>query len=223
MPITTFDELFEKLQKENQKLKEENQKNTSDIMGTLKNIQDEQARIHTRINELEEKVKKSGDECSKKTKNMKEDMKAIAVMHEKIVEKQDRLNRVNNIVIMGIPENDRDIGVLSDVMNILLPNNTLRLRTKGMRIGKHTEGKTRPLRVQLNSNNDVHAAMQNAKLLKDVDKYEQIYARMDQTKQQQQERRNYIQNKRAAGSDEEENEYSRPASKQRLMDTTPST
>ncbi|CAL8140559.1 unnamed protein product [Orchesella dallaii] len=176
MPITSFDELFEKLKVENQKLKEENQRSTTTIMNTLTNIQDEQAKINTRINDLENKVKKSGEECTKRTKAISDDMKDIQSMH-----------------------------------------------TQRMRIGKPADGKTRPLRVQLNSNNEVHAAMQNAKLLKDIQEFNGIYARMDQTKQQQQERKKYISSKRAADSDDEDMEYAGPASKQRAVDTASST
>jgi len=61
-----------------------------------------------------------------------------------------------------------------------------------MRVGKEARGKIRPIRVQLDNNNDVYKATENSKTLKDMDRYSGIYARRDETKQQQDERKKYV-------------------------------
>ncbi|CAL8083631.1 unnamed protein product [Orchesella dallaii] len=201
MPIKSLDELFE-------------------ITNLLVNIQEEQNRINERITTLEGKIDTSTQECSDKSKALGDEIKAIATAHEKLQEQQDRLKRVNNIVIMGIPENENEHRVLSSVMQILLPNNTLRIRAHDMRIGKPSQGRLRPIRVQLNSKNEVHDALQNGKLLKDMDKFQSIYIRMDQTKQQQQDRKDKIRKRAADDSGgDEQGGGARPTYKAHRMDT----
>ncbi|CAL8137505.1 unnamed protein product [Orchesella dallaii] len=181
---------------------------------------EEQSKINARITTLEENIHTYKQECGESSKTLRVDLKAIATTQDKLQEQQDRLKRINNIVIMGIPEDENDHGVLSSVMQVLLPNNTLRIRTHKMRIGKPSQERMRPIRVQLNSNNEAHSALQNAKKLKDIDKFQNIYARLDQTKQQQLERRDKIRKREAEDSGEDESSASRkPANKTHRMDT----
>jgi len=186
--VKDLDDLLARIQQGNATLRSEI---TADVKTEIGKISD-------RLTTLEEKYVQLAENTTKyneKTNKIQDSLDDIVDMQCKLKEQQDRINRSNNIVIMGIPENSMDINTLNEVMNIILPNHGLRLRSREMRVGKEARGKIRPIRVQLDSNNDVYRATENSKALKDMDRYSGIYARRDETKRQQEERKEYVQKK----------------------------
>ncbi|CAL8098270.1 unnamed protein product [Orchesella dallaii] len=195
-PVRDLDHLFALIKKENSKLKD----------NVTAEVKEEIGKIADRITNLEEKYERLAEQnvsSSDNAKAMQESINSITEMHTKLKEQQDRLHRVNNIIVMGIPANENALNALCNTMDIVLPNNTLRPHTKVIRVGKPAERKTRPIRVQLNSSNDVYTALRNAALLKDTEIHKNIYIRKDLTKLQQDERRKYIQQKKGTQPQED--------------------
>ncbi|CAL8117046.1 unnamed protein product [Orchesella dallaii] len=188
-PVRDLDHLFALIKQENSKLK-------SDVTAEVK---EEIGKIADRITNLEEKYEQlvvQNASSADNAKTMQESLTNITEMHNKLKEQQDRIHRINNIIVMGIPENENALTTLHNILDIVLPNNTYRTHTKVIRVGKPAEMKTRPIRVQLNSNNEVYTALRNGVLLKDIEIHRNVYIRKDQTKLQQDERRRYMQEKK---------------------------
>ncbi|CAL8075594.1 unnamed protein product [Orchesella dallaii] len=186
-PVRDLDHLFALIKQENSKLKNE----------VTAEVKEEIGKIADRITNLEEKYEQLVEQNASSADNakvMQESLTNITEMHNKIKEQQDRIHRINNIIVMGIPENA--LTTLHNILDKVLPNNSYRAHTKVIRVGKPAEMKTRPIRVQLNSNNEVYTALRNGILLKDIEIHKNVYIRKDQTKQQQDERRRYMQEKK---------------------------
>ncbi|CAL8149319.1 unnamed protein product [Orchesella dallaii] len=204
-----------------------------EIMPVLENIKSEHKQLCTRVTNIEA-VNKKQAEKEKKYKedadNLANDVNDLGHMQRQLKEQQDRIKRLNNIVVMGIPEDEMELQTLHNVMQVIMPGNNLRLRAKEMRIGIEMDSKTRPIRVQLNCNNDVWTALGRGKELKAYSEFDNIYIRKDNTRVEREERAKkrpgpYMTRahtlatatKRGGTSDE-----GAPAPKMHRMDTTPS-
>ncbi|CAL8092578.1 unnamed protein product [Orchesella dallaii] len=223
-----FDRISEKIEDGNRSLRQE-------IMPILDTIQKEHKTLCDRVTNVEETNKKQTEQAKKSKKEvdiLANDVNDLGHMQKQLKEQQDRLKRLNNIVVMGIPEDENEIETLEKVMQVVMPLNNLRLRAKEMRIGAAIEGKIRPIRVQMNCNNDVWSALSKSKDLKSYTEYENIYIRKDNTRAEREERAKYRANpymtraqttatatasKRSRGNDDEG-----PAPKINRMDTSPS-
>jgi len=112
------------------------------------------------------------------------------------MEQRDRLIRLNNLVIYGVPESSDGLSLATDLMKILLPSFNgpvvdVRLGPKPMNPAATT--RPRPLRIALNSANEQIIALKNRRKLKGMDIFKGISLNQDLTKKQQEEiRRAYL-------------------------------
>ncbi|CAL8098750.1 unnamed protein product [Orchesella dallaii] len=185
-----------------------------------------------RVTNIEEANKKHAEKEKKyreDTDNLANDVNDLGHMRKQLKEQQDRIKRLNNIIVMGIPEDEMDLQTLHNVMEVILPGNNLRLRAKEMRIGIEMDGKTRPIRVQLNCNNDVWTALGRGKELKAFSEFDNIYIRKDNTRAEREERAKkrpipYMTRAHTLATATKRgntNDERAPASKIQRMDTTP--
>lgn len=191
----SFYNLFRKDLFASQKQTQENIQKTieSSILPQLQAIRSDQAKLNHRVSEIEERLnqvvdssKSSAEQCVQ----LQSDFTNLSAVQSAMKEQQDRIRKLNNIIVMGIPEDDNAHTTLAELMNFLLPNNELHINAN-IRIGMSTRGKTRPIRVQLNNNNDVHRVLKQSKSLKNHEKFQNIYLNKDLTKLQQEERRKH--------------------------------
>ncbi|CAL8112555.1 unnamed protein product [Orchesella dallaii] len=161
-----------------------------DITEQVGKVQETQNQMNNRLSDIENELKNVSATTSQNQtdiKTLQQNFKEIKTAHESLQEKADRLTRMNNLVIMNIPEDDNALNLLAELMQIILPGNDLRLRNH--RIGKQEPGKTRPIKVHLNSHNDVLKAMGNCKHLKNQPNLTKLSVLKDETRNQQQQRK----------------------------------
>lgn len=189
----SFYELFRKDLFATQKQTQQSIKQTieSTILPELQAIRNDQAKLNDRVSEIEQRLdqvvntsKAGAVQCEK----LQSDMKKLSEVQSALQEQQDRIRKLNNVIVMGLPEDENAHTTLTKVMQFLLPNNKLHINAN-IRIGMNTRGNARPIRVQLNSNNEVHHVLKQAKLLKEHEHFHNIYVRKDLTRLQQEERR----------------------------------
>jgi len=107
--VKDLDDLLTRIQQGNATLRSEI---TADVKHEIGKIAD-------RLTTLEEKyvqLAENTDKCNQKTDKIQENLGDIVDMQYRLKEQQDRINRSNNIVIMGIPENNMDLNTLSEVI-----------------------------------------------------------------------------------------------------------
>lgn len=115
------------------------------------------------------------------------DPSTFTKIQEAITEQHERIRRSTNIIMMGIAEDDKCLSKCKEVLDLILPNNNIRVWNN--RIGVKAEGKVRPIRIRLDSANHVQNAISNNNLIKCNKNLEGIYVRRDETKLQQFERK----------------------------------
>ncbi len=114
---------------------------------------------------------------------------AKKAFHE-IMEKTERIKRMTNIILHGIPEDGNAIHTITKIMSILCPRNALYIRD--FRIGTIRPHKIRPVKIRLSCANEVDAALYRSSILKQRAEFTGMYVTRDLTPQQQfekQERR----------------------------------
>ncbi|XP_050454126.1 uncharacterized protein LOC126852886 [Cataglyphis hispanica] len=80
-----------------------------------------------------------------------------------IEEMEDRKKRATNLIFFNLDEsqgNDcTDVNLVKDIIGVIQPNNTLGVKT--MRLGTKSQGRSRPLRVSLPSEQDAREILRN--------------------------------------------------------------
>jgi predicted phage tail protein len=163
------------------------------IMTQLDEIRNNQKEIVTRLDKIE-KDKDAMMENQEKMKetlfnfqqNVAEDMNHInSKLNEEIV----KLRKINNLIIMGVPENDGGLALIKKLLEIILPEQHNNITILNKRLGRDpVNGKPRPLRITLNSQSEKELALNNCKKLKGMEEFAKISVRPDLTKQQQHDR-----------------------------------
>lgn len=151
---------------------------------------------------------------------IKTTIKALDSTQSSLQEQQERLKRMNNIIVMGVPESSDAVPTLQNLMNIILPGHNLNLNE--WRLGKPEEGKVRPCRIQLNCNNDVRRAIANRSFLKDKPEFSSIYVKPDETRAQQMQSK-AKREQRIANQPHASQSQPRPKRNADAMDDTPTT
>jgi hypothetical protein len=156
-------------------------------------IRNNQKEIVTRLDKIE-KDKDAMMENQEKMKetlfnfqqNVAEDMNHInSKLNEEIV----KLRKINNLIIMGVPENDGGLALIKKLLEIILPEQHNNITILNKRLGRDpVNGKPRPLRITLNSQSEKELALNNCKKLKGMEEFAKISVRPDLTKQQQHDR-----------------------------------
>ncbi|KAJ3650319.1 hypothetical protein Zmor_022014 [Zophobas morio] len=120
-----------------------------------------------------------------------------SVEFEEIVhEVFERQQKQNNVIIFGIPENtepaqtaeerqNKDVAVVSEILKIVKANNEPQT-SQIKRLGRYNKNnaRSRPIKICLNSRNDVLDVIKNAKCLKDNPNFSNITLSFDRTKKQ---------------------------------------
>ncbi|CAL8138166.1 unnamed protein product [Orchesella dallaii] len=157
----------------------------------IKELQDTQRTMDGKLANIEKDVKNLSTTTKEHTEQISKvngEIQTIKYVQDSLSEKTDRLARATNLVMMNIPETDEAMDVVRGIMQIILPNHNLTLREH--RIGRPIKnGKPRPLKVHLNSRNDVLTALSNCKNLKGMEQFKGIPVLPDETKIQQQLRK----------------------------------
>lgn len=119
------------------------------------------------------------------------------VVSDSVREINERQSRKKNIMIFGVPEavssgsrtaRDLDIDTtLAIVLKVHPGVNTQNIRVS--RVGRDTPSKHRPLKVILNSEEDVLTILRRAKELKKIDSYKDVHLANDRTRRQMEEYR----------------------------------
>ncbi|CAL8133277.1 unnamed protein product [Orchesella dallaii] len=156
----------------------------------LNTLKDGQTSIQNRFSVVEENINKlttASEQHTEDILNLQQDIGTIKDSHQHLIEQTQRLVKRSNLVIQNIPETDEAITTIKELLSIILPENNILIRE--FRIGKKYDGRTRPLRIHLNNQNEVEQAMSNCKYLKGIEKFSKISVTRDFTKVQMIERR----------------------------------
>lgn len=119
--------------------------------------------------------------------DLKEEVSYFKGAYNDMLEKTERMRRMTNIILHGIPENSNSLQTITGIMNILCPRNTLFIRD--FRIGPITSHKIRPVKIRLASANEVDAALYRTSILKQRGDFKDMYVTRDLTPLQQFEKR----------------------------------
>jgi hypothetical protein len=106
-------------------------------------------------------------------------------LKEQLHEEKDRLRRANNILIMGLPENDSGLRLANNLMKVLLP--TITVTILDQRVGIQIPNNTRPVRIHLSNAADVRSALNKSKKIKGNPTFGNISVRKDVTKKQRED------------------------------------
>ena len=109
----------------------------------------------------------------KRLKNVVDNQNKILTAHQRFMEEIDREKRANDLIVLGLPENEEDdkanFAKVLTAININPANVDV---VKFTRLGKREEGnltKNRPLKVSLEQKSKRWDILKNAKKLKDLD------------------------------------------------------
>nr|CAH7714010.1 unnamed protein product [Callosobruchus chinensis] len=114
-------------------------------------------------------------------------------LEEIITEVEERSKRRKNLVIFGVPEQDQSLSnndqVSRDVTNTVeilrVMNRDIDAQAiKPIRLGKHVEGKSRPIKVYFGSEQQVTQIIHNARALRNS-RYKKVSVSYDRTPRQQ--------------------------------------
>jgi len=154
------------------------------IIEDLKTMNERYDRLEGRIAAVEDRLNDDLDELKR---TLADD--AIKLLREEFVEQRERLTRLTNIILYGVPENTAGLNTAENLVKILLPSFTGPLidASIGPSPAASSTSKPRPLRVSLNNVNDQKLAMSNRGKLRGLDQFKGISLKKDLTKRQQQE------------------------------------
>lgn len=112
---------------------------------------------------------------------------------EILVELDDRNNRKSNIVIFGVPESvsgpdavnrvEVDKRKVFDILSVVDPDFEMG-EIKPIRLGKFSNERLRPIKITLNSENDVRRIIRNGNKLRSHSQYEKVFVSFDRTPRQ---------------------------------------
>lgn len=174
-------------------------------MKTLKNTNEKLSQDYEKVCTDLQNIKITNKEMQEKIKQMEQNLNSIksnsnteknmnlnlpqlqpptACAEDIILEFQDRQQRLNNVIIVGIPEYEGENVVLLrqkydlekavNLLKVILPDCPIPIKT--IRLGKYNAEKTRPLKVCLESHDIVKKLLRNKSKLSDD---QRLYA--DQT------------------------------------------
>ena len=114
-------------------------------------------------------------------------------INSEVKEQFQRMQRINNIVIFGIPESVDDEKTLEELLKIIWPEKPMS-SVQWTRIGPITttqdsSTKSRPIRITTASTSEKIGILRKCKLLKGNEKLKNISVQQDMTKQQQKTRK----------------------------------
>jgi hypothetical protein len=152
-------------------------------------LEEGQVNLERRMTELEKDRKKLSEVTeSLSTSIQQNDYKLndnLNQLREQLQEEKDRLRRANNILIMGLPENDSGLRLAYDLMKVLLP--TITVTILDQRVGIQKPNNNRPLRIHLSNAAEVRSALNNTKKIKGNPAFASISVRKDMTKKQRED------------------------------------
>jgi len=153
------------------------------ICKDIRTLQDGQKTLERRASGLEDSVKTQLENHEKLVK-ITSDLEATV---SDLREEQDRIRRMNNVILFGIPKTKEGLVTAKNVMKVLLPEKEVTIDNS--RVGAPNPTNTRPLRIALNNTVEVRTTMRNSSKLKTNRLYDGVYVKKDLTKNQQNERR----------------------------------
>lgn len=171
----------------------------------VKSFKDEISRLELRLDTLDsriENLEKYVDNCrlSQNKQQLEIDEMKSAILQldffkaEVFKEIEERESRRNNIMIYGLSEanmgtlsnnKDCDVNKINELLSYF-GHCDIKL-SECRRVGKIVNGKTRPLKVVLPSQDIKRTILNQAKSLKNSDKFRRVFIHQDRTKMQQQE------------------------------------
>lgn len=132
------------------------------------------------------KIKAKTDNLEKRIDGVEADVvREMAAVREELKEQQQRVIRMSNLVLMGVPESGEGLKLAVKLMGVIYPTWTGPLIDN--RIGVPNKKGPRPLRIPLPSASERAKALRECVKLKDHREFDKISVRRDLTKIQQQE------------------------------------
>lgn len=153
---------------------------------------DELKKSNNDILERLDKVEKEKDELKSNHSVIQEQVKTLRTdmgqhldqLDGKIDEEINRLRRINNIIVMGLPEGEDGVRLAEELMQIILPNSTIEIKDE--RLGRDLNAeKPRPMRIRLSNEVEKQTALNNCKKLKGLHNFNKVSVKKDLTKMQQ--------------------------------------
>ncbi|OXA44848.1 hypothetical protein Fcan01_20597 [Folsomia candida] len=142
--------------------------------GEISSLKEGQTTMEARIIGVEEKLLR---ESIKDT--------LLQEVREEFVEQKQRLIRMCNIILMGVPESTEGLNVAAQLMKVIVPEWVGPLHDN--RIGDPEGRKPRPIRINLSTVQQKTQALKNCSMLKDRTEFKTISVRKDLTRQEQTE------------------------------------
>jgi len=157
------------------------------VLDRLNTLEDNQKHMETRLQALEHTNHKIVNDMQISKENADVLKKEVSQTLSQLKESQDRSWRKNNIVLMGILENEESDNTVCSLLNILLPKSNYLMSHE--RFGKQNESHPRLIRVYLPNRIEKQKLLANCKLLHDNVEFKGISVKPDLTKTQQEERK----------------------------------
>lgn len=137
--------------------------------------------LDNRVKGLESKV--TVLEQAQNSSCTKEDLQAaIKNVKDDLVEQQKRESKKNNVVVFGIPEDENGEDLLDNLLQILLPGETVKIDNQ--RFGVKTSDRPRPIRLYLNNYPMKSKLLSNLNRLKGLEDFKKVSIVRDLTKAQ---------------------------------------
>jgi len=148
----------------------------------LEKIENNYRNLETRVFNIENDDYITQTELAGVQQQIKDSNDAI---YDEIKEQCDRIRRQNNIVVMGVPENENGSKLLQSLLDTIVDNKGHVVMQE--RIGKINASQKypRPVRVVLSNSLIKKQTLRNCKALKGLAEFEKVSVRPDKTKQQQ--------------------------------------
>jgi len=183
-PAMTINELFDKLSKRH----DETDKKLDDMSEKIRDLKRAQTEFAQRLEIVEREngaLSSAQAELQDSFLKLQQTTKSdINQFKSDIMEERERTKRLNNILLLGVPENDEGLVLANSIIKELLPGVNINLNNN-LRIGReNTDGRVRPLRLILSNPAERNLALNNYYALEDKNHFNGIYLKKDLTKLQ---------------------------------------
>ncbi|OXA42545.1 hypothetical protein Fcan01_22750 [Folsomia candida] len=163
------------------------------MLKQFKDVKDTQSHIMKRLDNMEAEKEKLVENQIAMQESLTSFQNEVKSDFQKFEEKYDeeirKIRKLNNLVVMGIPETNDGQKLLTDLLKIIYPTSYTSLKLDE-RIGQLTTSSLRPVRLRFSSATERQLALDNCKNLKGLVQFDKISVKKDLTRKQQELKQN---------------------------------
>ena len=160
---------------------------------TMEQLRSEQLSNQNSVIKLQSDLIKKQDELKSAQFDLNNDCQQMGNKLETVVKSVVKDNqRQKQIVLFGVSEESMDLGgTVTDILKCACGPDKPSVK-EFCRIGAQKPGRTRPVKVCFNSQEDVQTTIRNAKSLKHSEKYGKVFIAPDRSQEERAERRELV-------------------------------